>query len=339
MKLIRYATVFLKRKTMSEKQLKFRDGDVSVDVRDVGHGDGVARLLVQAATMLGSLPEVSPNGEVTVPDQSRKAAEAAIEAVANILAVLNHSARRISSPQPFVALLLESDEEARWSSGLSRFAGQQSSIPTTFFDLPPSTEHLTALSDRPDGVALLAEALAHDHVTGKFHEFMRLFERAFALPPSQCEKKLAQLLEGANLGYDRSEVRRWIDLRNPATHANDLTQPHIVLESHVRPVIARIEQAAYDVLMNKKTWADPSRERRVMWRPKVATASAKNDLMLTKGEAASYVMQVLDPFEAFYYDAGFRLPKLPSNIWANWPETDSLFAGALRVREQHSGVV
>jgi hypothetical protein len=333
MKLIHYATVFLKRKTMSEKQFQFHDGDVSADVQDVSRGAGPARLLVQAATMLESLPKVSSNGEVTVPDQSRKATEAVIEAVANVLAVFNHSARRISSPQPFVALLLETDEEVRWSSGLSRFAGQQSSIPTTFFNLPLSTEHLTALSDRPDGVALLAEALAHDHVTGRLHEFMRLFERAFALAPSQCEKKLAQLLEGADLGYDRNEVRTWIDLRNPATHANDLTQPHIVLESHVRPVIARIEQAAYDVLMNKKILADPSRERRCMWRPIAATASAKNDLILTKGEAASYVMQTLDPFEAFYYDAGFRLPELPSNIWANWPETSSLFTGALRVRE------
>jgi hypothetical protein len=163
---------------------------------------------------------------------------------------------------------------------------------------------------------------------------MRLFERAFALSPSQFEKKLSQFLQGADLGYDRSEVKQWVELRNPATHANDLTRDHIVLESHVRPVIARLEQAAYDVLFNKKTWAEPSRERRTQWRPDVATIAAKNAVRITKGQGADFTVQILDPFEAFLYDPVFHLPRLPENLWSSWPKTRQAFSGQMKVEER-----
>ena len=334
MKLVRFATLYLKRKVELKDKLCLGDERASVEVQDASLGGQVPRLLFQAVMALDARPEVSSQREVIVPEQPRKEAEGAIESVANLLAVLNHSHRQISSPWPFVALGLEDEDENRWASSLTRFQGEQSGIPQTSYCLPPSSEQLEALSDRVDGVALLAEALTHEHPTGKFHEFMRLFERAFALAPSQFEKKLTQFLQGADLGYDRNEVKKWIDLRNPATHANDLTRTHIVLESHVRPVIARIEQAAYDVLFNKKTWAEASKERRPWWRPMVATIAAKNAVRVTKGLDANVQVQALDPFEAFVYDSSFRLPTLPKNLWSSWPETRIAFRGTIKLEEQ-----
>ncbi len=120
----------------------------------------------------------------------------------------------------------------------------------------------------------------------------------------------------------------------PATHANDLTRGHIVLESHVRPVIARLEQAAYDVLFNKRTWADPSRERRPQWRPDVATIAMKDAVRVTKGQNAQFTVQILDPFEAFVYDASFRPPRLPEHLWSSWPETREAFSGQMKLEER-----
>jgi hypothetical protein len=323
MKLFRIATVYLDRKLVIDEKLCIDDGATSVYIQDASFGGELGRLLLQAVTVLEARPEVSSLGEVTVPEQARKRAEVAIETVANFLSVLNHSRRRIASPRPFVALGIDDEDEKGWASSLSRFQGEHTSIPKTSYCLPTTSENLQAFSDRLDGVALLAEALAHEHSTGKFHEFMRLFERAFALAPSQFEKKLAQFLRGADLGYDRAEVKRWIELRNPATHANDLTRSDIVFESHVRPVIARMEQAAFDVLLNKNTWAHSSKERRPLWRPPVATISPKNALRLTQGLEAKFQFQILDPFDAFVYDGGFRIPELPNHLWSSWAKTEA----------------
>jgi hypothetical protein len=334
MKLIRFATLYMERKVQLKDKLCLGDNRLFVEIQDASLGSELPRLLLQAVMTLSARPDASPQGEVIVPEEPRKEAEDFIETIANLLAVLNHSHRRISSPRPFVALGLEDDDETGWASGLTRFQGEHSSIPQTSYCLPTSSENLQALSDRLDGVALLAEALAHEHATGKFHEYMRLFERAFALTPSQFEKKLAQFLQGTDLGYDRNEVKKWIELRNPATHANDLTQSHIVLESHVRPVIARIEQAAYDVLFNKKTWANPSRERRPLWWPPVATIGAKNAIRVTQGLDASFQFQVLDPFGAFVYDASFRIPQLPKHLWSSWSVTETALTEPINLEVQ-----
>jgi hypothetical protein len=333
MKLIRFATVYLKRKVELKDKLCLGDERAFVEVQDASLGGDVPRLLLQAVTALDARPEVTSQREVMVPEKPRKGAEDAIESVANILAVLNHSHRRIASPRPFVALGLEDEDEKRWACNVSRFHGEHIGTPQTSYYLPTSSENLQALSDRLDGVALLAEALAHEHSTGKFHEFMRLFERAFALAPSQFEKKLSQFLQGGDLGYNRQENKQWIELRNPATHANDLSQSHIVLESHVRPFIARMEQAAFDVLLNKKSWADPSRHRRAQWRPAVATIAPKNEVRIPKGVDANFQVQMLDPSEAFVYDAQFRLPHMPENVWTRWPETTVAYQGKIKLED------
>lgn len=99
------------------------------------------------------------------------------------------------------------------------------------------------------------------------------------------------------------------------------------------PVIARIEQAAYDVLWNKKTWKSSSKERRQVWRPRVATLSATNALRITKGDDATFSLHMLDPFQAFSYDASFNLPELPPHLWASWPVSRSAFSGTVHLEE------
>lgn len=337
MKLIRYASVYLELTRDVFKANDFRIGDVTVHVADATaikatqHTKQV-RVVVEAEIDLPEQPHQTADNLVIVPEAPRRQTEAAIETMANLFAATEHCHRSISSPHPFVAFLPQSDEEKHWLSQQTILQGTHVSIPKTTYPTLASAENLAALQDRLDGVSILAEALAHRHPTGQFHEFIRLFERAFTLTPSQCEKKLAQFLQGAELGYDRAEIRRWVELRNPATHANDVTNDFIVLESHVRPFIARMEQAAFDVLFNKKTWKDTSKERRAVWWPSVATISADHMLRLTKGADATFQMQILDPFQAFPYDASFRVA-LPVHAWAKWPTERPVFDGKMQLVE------
>ena len=90
---------------------------------------------------------------------------------------------------------------------------------------------------------------------------MRLFESGFALEFSQMAKKLTQFLNPA-FGYTRSEIASWIEMRDPLTHADGKRSDLILLDSDVRKVTQRMEQAAYDVLFNKQMWRDRSRSRR-----------------------------------------------------------------------------
>src|SRR6185436_4298514 len=78
---------------------------------------------------------------------------------------------------------------------------------------------LSVLQDRLDGVQLLAEALSHDHATGRFHDLLRFFERSFAQRSGLLVKPLGQFLQGADQNYTTREIQHWIE-RGPLTHAD-----------------------------------------------------------------------------------------------------------------------
>jgi hypothetical protein len=65
---------------------------------------------------------------------------------------------------------------------------------------------------RTDGLALLAEGLASDHASGRFREFMRLFERAFATDTGKLLAPLRQFLD-PRFGHTEKELATWIRLR------------------------------------------------------------------------------------------------------------------------------
>ena len=132
------------------------------------------------------------------------------------------------------------------------------------------------LADRRDGIGLMAEALAHTHAMGRFHDLMRVFERAFALGPWDLVEPLAKFRRGSRLGYSKPEVSNWSELRGPATHAD--RRSLVLTEPDLRRPVMRMEQAAYDVLLNKATWPDRSTRRRNRWRPTTDTRRFSTDL-------------------------------------------------------------
>ena len=166
---------------------------------------------------------------------------------------------------------------------------------------------------------MLAEALSHSHPTGKFHELLRLFERAFKRSSSKLIKPLAAFLSKAeNLGYSESEIKNWVvSLRHPATHAD--IRDFFVLEAGIRPVVHRMEQAAYDVLFNKMEWRSSSSSRREIWKPISGTLSDKLGLFVTQGKGTTINFQALDGFSSYplsLLDFSSVLPKMiPENWW------------------------
>jgi hypothetical protein len=259
-----------------------------------------------------------------VPEDPLKLTEALIETSANLVAISERCKRSIQSPMPSVAFLPEDQEAREWldstngvlrnrSGGVVSTGGPSIDIDTT----------LQLSSDRPDGVALLAEALAHEHPTGMFHEIMRLFERAFRLGPYKLVQPLAEFLAGAdNMNYTSSEVERWIiELRHPATHAD--RRPNFVLESDVSPVIPRMIQAAYDVLFNKEVWRTPSTQRRDLWHPTSGTSGTSGEsfnVYLIQGNPMRLELQRFDEVGSYpvNLEEGLRMP-LPPELWAKWP--------------------
>ena len=180
----------------------------------------------------------------------------------------------------------------------------------------PTFDVLDSLVDRLDGVALLAEATAHGHLVGQFHEYVRLFERAFALGSSKLCNPLARFLKDANQGYTHAEVRKWlIDLRHPATHADQ--RESFVLEGDIRPVIHRIEQAAYEVLFNKKAWRNSSFARRTVWCPTAKLVSADPlQHEVVAQNACTLTAQLLDHYGSYPLDLTAGIDTLPQGWWA-----------------------
>jgi hypothetical protein len=265
-------------------------------------------------------PELTADGYIMVPDEARRRAEAGIEVAANLIAVAERCKRTISSPTPALVLIPGGKTMLNWLNKSLGFKFNRFGIPSGRMYVETNPHILKQLRDRTDGLALMAEALANEHGTGRYREFIRLFERAFGLASSALDNQLARFLMSSSLGYSHSEVKQWVALRNPAIHANRGSA--FVLESDVRPVIHRIEQAAYDVLLNKADWHSPSHRRRKVWMPTTGTTSPGTDIFLTREEAATLHFQIVDGFGAYPLDLSACLTRLPEGWWAGPPRTE-----------------
>lgn len=273
-------------------------------------GEGHLRLLVGEVEVTESL-ELTEDNHVIVPAESRQRAERAIETVSNLIAVANGVRRSLSSPEPCIAFVPVNDAEREWlerSNGIYLPIGgaiASSRIELDIFPLLPQ------LQDRLDGVGLLAEALAHGHATGRFHEYMRFFERAFGRNYKALPQLLTQYLQPLDWGYDQSEIDHWRSLRDPAIHGN---AQEFLVESGLLPISERLEQAAYDVLFNKADWRSPNVKRRNVWTRTSGTTSGKSsNHFVTQGIGAVLQFAPLDPFGA--YPWYLRKLTISSDTW------------------------
>jgi hypothetical protein len=276
--------------------------------------NGELRTLAAAGVHLRYRPKLTASRLVVVPDDARRAAERALEIVANTVAVAGRCRREIASPFPWVAFEAKDDAARRWLEAAEGIHALDHIV-----DVPNLTGDpvgfddaaiMDGLTDRWDGVALLAEAFAHTHPTGRLHELLRVFERAFALPVRKLAKPLGDFIH-PRYGYTTEELEAWLDLRDSATHAD--VRREFVLEAEVRPVLRRMEQAAVDVLFNKAVWRNPDSDRREAWRPTAWTKSQSGKGVAHLGTKGGIEAQLFDQFGAYPTDLAGVITRLPDN--------------------------
>jgi hypothetical protein len=309
-------------------QLNARTGPVSITSRALTvDGKAAPRLFFEASIELPEQDLVLDQEQyLIVPASLRIQCEYAMELAVDGIAVLRRIGRDVSSIAPFIAL---SDLTPRALERLASCKGLRRGPQGQFLgysSVDLADPVLTsALDDRAEGVSMLAEVLSTNHPVGKYRALLRFFENAFSLSMSQADKKVAQFLAGAQLGYSRDEVREWFALRDGSVHGDLKKAPKLVMEADVRHLLPRMQQAAHDVLLNKVEWHSPSSARRTALVHHVASIDRSGqDLRITRGRDAKLVTQALDPFGSYVVDLSGSLAAPRPGWW--YPEVDSKVA-------------
>ncbi|MGO9321730.1 MAG: hypothetical protein ACLQBY_13140 [Solirubrobacteraceae bacterium] len=272
-------------------------------------------MLVCADVALNALPDVDGQGRLYVPESERRAAEAAIEATANLMSLTSGCGRSISSPSLALAFRAEDDEDKRFISTLTAVDGADKGIAFGRLSVYVEEAVLASLADRDDGVALLAEALTQSHPAGRFRELLRVFEQGFAESADRLVLPLADFLAlRPRLGFSKTEVKRWvIRLRGPATHA-DRHAP--VLEADLRGVVDRMLLAAYEVLLNKESWHRSDLSRRELWTPTTGPLDEHGAWFVMQHRTeAPLQAQLYDPYGAYPLNLGAAGLQLDERCW------------------------
>ena len=129
-----------------------------------------------------------------------------------------------------------------------------------------------------------------------------------------------------DVGYSDDEVEELVnDLRHPATHADLRKQASFASDNDVQHHLVGIEQAAYDVLFNKRDWhtADSDRGERSSLRCAV-TATGR---IVNTETARVRTMSGWDLHHAFLLRGSLKLPEGGTPEFglkfARWHFTDS----------------
>jgi hypothetical protein len=313
--LLRFAFIALDGQTRDWGSFSLKSDSAVVSVFRSWPGNGRLVLLVCAEVPLQALPGVGEDGLVDVPDAERRAAEAAIESAANVLSVGTGHGRPISSPNLAVAFRAETDAEEKFLNAQAGVRGADKGVAYGRLSIHVEQAILAQLADRDEGLALLAEALAQEHPSGRYHELLRVFEQGFAESADRLVPPLYKFLAlRPRLGYTKSEIKRWVvRLRGPATHADR----HVpLLEADLRAVVDRMLLAAYETLFNKQTWNSKESDRRDLWTPTIGPLDPSGAWFVVQHRTeAPLQAQLYDPYGAYPLNLGADGLRLNDGCW------------------------
>jgi hypothetical protein len=293
-------------------------GSVTVSVARAWEKKQGLQLLLVAARPLEYRPKVSSENQIFVPEEARRDAEIAAEFAANLIAATQGTTRHLSSAWPPVMLRANGPEGEAW---LSERAGLRYGRLKNWARLeePPrlTEDEMNQLADRADGLSLLAEGSGISHASGRFHEYIRVFERGFGKASKVLASPLTEFLD-PRFGFTVSELEVWFkELRDPLTHADQ--RPTFLLERDINPVIDRVEQAATDVVFNKVNWRQADSERRALWTPQSGFVGSSGKVFLTKGARPPMQGRMLDEYGSFPMNLGGKINPIPKGWWPQDP--------------------
>jgi hypothetical protein len=317
MKFVRIVQVEYSQPIVDPQPRSFDVDGVALTVRPRDPSETEIRRLVLAAEVpLDGRPDVDRDGKIVITEDVARQAEKAIELIADLLAVTTFSARKIFSAVPTAGFSGLTVKDREWLAGSSGLLQTPSRLGLSPAPVGITQDMLSDLDDRRDGVSLLAEALANNHETGRFRELARFFELAFRAEPKRIVGPLSDFLSHYDkLQYTHSEVEEWHDLRHRATHA-DRPGRRYVLCRDVRPVLQRVQFAAYDVLFNKLNWNAEDPARRDVWYPPGGILRDGQHAVLRLHSSANLQAGPLfDGFGAYPYDSRCKVRDHPADWW------------------------
>ena len=273
------------------------------------------RVLVTAETRLSEMPSIDTEGWVEVPEKERRRLEMLLETTASTVSVCAQTRHSIMSAIPSIALMAEDARERQFLDGCAGFDTVPRAPARIGGVVEMTPKILDGLADRLDGVGLLGAIYASSGALARYRELARFFELAFALPMTSLAKKLYQFLDGMPFGYTQTEVKSWCVLRHGSMHGDHRVTKSLVMEADVAGIVDRMQQAALDVLFNKGTWHDSSRQRRNLWSPPGGTTDGVGGLMIVAGKAPIITFHPYDEFMAYPLDLKGRVRSQPSQWW------------------------
>ena len=296
-------------------------GDVSLKTGSVTDFNSANKVLSLIATIKLDRSPIDADQLLGVPDRERRECEQTIERVSRIWALCNAIRIEIRTPSGvYVGFFAEHDEELK-ALKLTK-GGNSNNSKLILKGAPPLTEFdwEIAFADRNEGVLLMSEGLNQTSFSGQFRDFIRLFENAFGMSTKQFKKKLLQCLN-VELGYTSREIDHWVSLRDPLSHADKINSSAILYEADVAPVIWRVRQAAYDILLNKKVWGDRNSERRLIWSPDCFSTNSADEFSIRVGaKRVGYYMT--DPFNVYSIMLGVTIRDISDNVVLFVPRND-----------------
>lgn len=290
------------------------------------HVDREATRVLLEATLEVVMVEAG-RGALRIPDAERLRAEHALSLAASTLAILTQRRFDAYSPRPFMYLepISPEDREMLSSGPITIPEGQQGSVSVA----PGVTlSTIAALpTDRPQGVAILGAALGSAHGMAKLHQLVRLFENCFGRPGGELIKPLHRFLNsypGHDLQYSKPEVALWVKgLRDASAHADLTKSQQVLMDPDVEPHLVRAEQAAYDVLFNKKSWLSKDATREMRLHFPTMSGALPSSIFTTVGTAWISTISMfgsLDHFGAFRLDESTAIDS--STLPAEWVAVD-----------------
>ena len=254
--------------------------------------------------------------------------EQAIENLINLISVSHKVGRKITSCIPSLFLDRETPKDGFFLDNCNNIIldfpkNQSLSFFKKEFDLDFCIKNL---NDRLEGVQIIAEANSSTHLSGKFHDYFRFFEKAFNKENRGLIKPLSEFLE-ANivLGYSTQEIEKWIKYRHESIHANG--RNGFLIEKDILDIIYRVEQAVNDVLFNKESWNNVSLRRRNIYEFKDGSFNENGDLFVCKEDKITQTnISYLDETESYLVNLKSNLNRfgIARNGWWAPIKADSL---------------
>lgn len=126
----------------------------------------------------------------------------------------------------------------------------------SFNDVPITAELIQGLVARRAGLRLYADALKLSSRVAEFRDLWRTLESAFGVQDNDLITALLSYPPAQEMGFDRTELRALLVLRNRASHAASRSglQELVTVEHDCEQQLARLKNLVERVILTKRTW-------------------------------------------------------------------------------------